>query len=173
MFFSLRIRKQATFPRLVALGIKGRSLTTNFFDFYNVQTSTIIVFLSIADNSCFVQTIAPLPLGTLALSNTLNAPVSSVPGDAVFLMGRRINLFSAFNPFLEFCKFERERFFTVSAVNLTRGKRCHTQNRYPTGKGFPCEFHQTKWLRAGHPIAPRCRAVIYLHILMREKSSGA
>ena len=52
------------------------------------QTGTIIVPLSSADNSLFVQITAPVPLGTLALSNTLNTLVSSVGGEAVFFIAK-------------------------------------------------------------------------------------
>jgi hypothetical protein len=53
---------------------------------YIAQTGTIIVPLSSADNSLFVQTTAPIPLGILALSSTLNALESSIAGEAVFLI---------------------------------------------------------------------------------------
>ena len=54
--------------------------------YYIAHTGTIIVHFSSADSSFLVQTTAPIPLGTLALSSTLNALTSSVDGDAVFLI---------------------------------------------------------------------------------------
>jgi hypothetical protein len=59
---------------------------------YIAQTGTIIVSLSSADNSLLVQIAAPVPLGTLTLSNTLNALDNSAGGEAVFFISNRWNL---------------------------------------------------------------------------------
>ena len=54
--------------------------------FQIIQMGRIYVFLSMAESSSLRQRIAPVPLGTEALSRTLKAEASSVPGFVLFLI---------------------------------------------------------------------------------------